>query len=163
MKTVLIIGQAPPLKEYKVPFGGTRLYKWFAEVGINEKTVLQSFDFDALVNKFPGKNSKGHNIPSESEIQKHVPLLIEKIYNCETSVIVPVGKLAIQYVLNQEELELSEYIGKKFYSYPFGKKGEKIVIIPLPHPSGLSTWQFNSHNKQLLLKALELIKEFINL
>ncbi len=154
----LIVGQAPPEKKYKLPFGKTRLYKWFKQIGLSEEYIIQNFEFEALVNKFPGKSSNGHKIPNSIDIQKHLPKILKKLKNNKIKVMIPVGKLAIQYTLDDHNIELKDIIGKKVFSKAFGKSDDIITIIPLPHPSGLSTWVYDDNNGKLLALALELIK-----
>lgn len=157
-KCALILGQAPPEKKYKLPFGKTRLYKWFKEIGFDENYIIQNFGFEALVDEFPGKSTKGHKIPKNNDIQKHLPKILEKLKQDRIQVIIPVGRLAIQYTLNDYNIELKNTIGKKFFLKAFGISDNNLIIIPLPHPSGLSTWIYDDNNGKLLLSALKLIK-----
>lgn len=156
-KMVLIIGQAPPEKQYSVPFKGTRLYNWFGTIGLDESFISKKIEFDALVGSFPGKSTKGHLIPKENEIKLYIPSLLDKINRSNISIIIPVGKLAIEYVLNKKP-DLKADIGKSFFQPPFGIHHKSLVIIPLPHPSGASSWIFDADNKILLEEALKLIK-----
>ncbi len=158
-KIGLVIGQAPPAKIYAIPFSGTRLYKWFNLVGIDQNIVINNFDFDALVSTFPGKTSGGDRPPTEEEVLRHIPILLKKIEDNKFSLIIPIGKLAIQYILNNRKIELHEAVGKKFYRRPFGRGKHNLTIIPLPHPSGLNRWSFNERNRNLLYIALDLIKK----
>lgn len=156
-KIALIIGQAPPKKNYEIPFLQTRLYKWLEEVGITMTEAQTIFEFDALVNTFPGKTNKGHRIPSEIAIAQCQPRLIKKINSNNFKIVIPVGKLAIQHTLNMES-DLNKVVGKSFYLSLFSDKTDTLLVIPLPHPSGASTWSFKRTNKKLLYSALQLIK-----
>lgn len=158
-KCGLFIGQAPPEKTYKVPYTRTRLYQWFSYIGLDVEGVQNLFGFEALVNEFPGKTSRGHRVPTFDEIQAHIPKILNQINSHSLRIVVPLGKIAIQQVLNINNVELDQVIGKSFKSYPFGKSNEIKIIIPLPHPSGLNTWVFKNNNDKLLYKALDLIKE----
>lgn len=163
-KQILIIGQAPPEKKYAVPFSGTRLYNWFERIGINKQTAVDLIEFEALVDKFPGKNNKGHAIPDTQSILEHLPLLAKKIIDNKFDLIIPVGKLAIQYVLGNRDIQLPNAIGKLFICSPFGESYQikKHKIIPLPHPSGASSWIHMENNVIAFEEALFLIKNNIN-
>lgn len=156
-KMGLIIGQAPAEKNYDLPFGRTRLFQWFTNIGITKEDALSLFDFDALVPSFPGKKNGKHVIPTEVEIKNNIPRLVQKIKSHNFFVVIPVGKLAIKYTLNIEP-DLADIIGKKFLQSPFTQNIKPVIIVPLPHPSGLSTWSFNESNKTKLNSALQIIK-----
>ena len=68
--------------------------------------------------------------------------------------IIPVGKLAISQFIEVDKLV--DVIGQSF------KKeinGRSVEIIPLPHPSGASTWHQRSPGKDLLEQALRNIEQ----
>ena len=67
--------------------------------------------------------------------------------------IVPVGRLAIEQFL--PIAPLNEIIGKKFSVDAFGQKCD---VIPLPHPSGASTWFKREPGITLLADALKLLE-----
>ena len=66
--------------------------------------------------------------------------------------MIPVGKLAIAQLIPLEKLDAIIGLQKKI-SYG----GQKIDMIPLPHPSGASPWHRMEPGKTLLKKALQLI------
>jgi uracil-DNA glycosylase len=67
--------------------------------------------------------------------------------------IIPVGKLAIAQVM--EFKLLNEVIGQQ---WPYrSERGWTADIIPLPHPSGASTWFKVEPGRTLLAQALERI------
>lgn len=158
----MFIGQAPPEKSCNIPFERTRLYSWFNKIAIDKNTILNIFDFEALVDSFPGKSSSGHKIPDTNDIMKHIPTIIEKINFNRIKLIVPIGKIAIQHVFNIEHIQLEDVIGKKLYINPFDKMDSIKTVIPLPHPSGLNTWIFQENNEELLHAALKLISNEIH-
>ena len=63
-------------------------------------------------------------------------------------IAVPVGRLAIRELLGIGRL--SETVGETF-----GHDG--VVYVPLPHPSGASTWLNVPENKGSLLRALAVL------
>jgi len=68
--------------------------------------------------------------------------------------VIPVGRLAIEQILGPAPL--TETIGRQFERMIFGHQCQ---IIPLPHPSGASTWFKREPGKSLLLKALQIIHD----
>jgi uracil-DNA glycosylase len=157
---VILVGQAPGDKEPKMgrPFAwtaGKTLFRWFEEsMGMDEAEFRASIYMAAVCRCFPGKKvTGGDRVPAPSEILNCAGWLREELRILQPTLILPVGKLAIQQFL--EPLPLTEMIGQSFV-YEFG--GRKIDVIPLPHPSGASPWHRMEPGKTLLKKALGRIK-----
>lgn len=69
---ILIIGQAPPAVEQKVPYDTTLLYDWLSEINISKEEAQELFDFEAVIDKFPGYNKKGgHKKPSHEDMRRY--------------------------------------------------------------------------------------------
>jgi uracil-DNA glycosylase len=155
---VLLVGQAPGDKEPVMgrPFAwtaGKNLFKWFGRLGVDEATFRARVYMAAVCRCFPGKNPKGGDrVPSEEEIEKCAPWLERELELLAPRLIVPVGRLAIERFL--PAAPLAEQIGK-VHAYAHGKR--RIDVIPLPHPSGASTWYHVEPGKTLTSRALELI------
>jgi uracil-DNA glycosylase len=151
---VLLVGQAPGDKEPVLgrPFAwtaGKNLFKWFAGLGVDEPTFRARVYMAAVCRCFPGKNPKGGDrVPDEREIENCAPWLAREIELLQPELIIPVGKLAIARFL--DEAPLSEIIGRKFVV-----RGAD--VIPLPHPSGASTWYHVEPGKTLTARALDRI------
>jgi len=64
--------------------------------------------------------------------------------------VVPVGRLAIDDWLGREAL--SDVIGQRF-------EVDGRVVVPLPHPSGASSWTTLPAHRELIARAVELILE----
>ena len=67
--------------------------------------------------------------------------------------VIPVGKLAIAQLIDVNKLK--DVVGAKHRVTFHGRETE---VIPLPHPSGASTWHRTEPGKSLLAKALRLIR-----
>jgi uracil-DNA glycosylase len=159
MKSFAFVGQAMPKPPYPdQPFGRTKLYLWFESIGISEEYITNYFHFSALVSYFPGSKNGSHIVPSEKDILAELPLLKTFLDKTKPDVIVPIGKLAIGECLQQKIKSLEDIIGNKYFVDAFGLLGIPKTIIPLPHPSGASTWFYQDKNKKLLHKALLLLK-----
>ncbi len=156
---VLLVGQAPGEKEIEVhrPFAwtaGKTLFKWFARIGLDEPQFRQRIYMSAVCRCFPGKKPRGGDrVPDADEIERCRQWLDGEIDILEPSLIVPVGKLAIGRFL--EFKTLREVIGRQ---HQIERNGTTIDLIPLPHPSGASTWHVTEPGKTLLHDALALIE-----
>lgn len=166
MASVLLIGQAPGPHEADrgKPFAytaGQTLFKWLFEVsGLSEDELREKIYFAAVARCFPGKNPKGggDREPSPEEIKNCRKFLIAEINVLKPKLVIAVGKLAITEVLGPEIFKksspLTDVIGKQFFvSY----HGHPVLVVPLPHPSGISTWHKKTPGKELLGDALKLV------
>ncbi len=158
LSRMLLIGQAPGDKEPALgrPFAwtaGKQLFKWFGGLGLDEAQFRQHVYMAAVCRCFPGKNPKGGDrVPSPHEVANCRPWLDREIEMLRPELIVPVGRLAIEQFLPPRPLV--EQIG---ILHQVVKGGFEVDLIPLPHPSGASTWPRTEPGKTLTLAALKLI------
>ncbi|MCZ6673209.1 MAG: uracil-DNA glycosylase family protein [Verrucomicrobia bacterium] len=158
---VLLVGQAPGVKEpvLQRPFAwtaGKTLFRWFREAtGVEEQEFRQLVYMAAVCRCYPGKNPKGGDrVPDAMEIENCEGWLKDEIQLLKPGLVIPVGKLAIQQFLSFGKL--TEIIGDTFKIEKFGVSFD---LIPLPHPSGASTWHRMEPGKTLSLKALAKIRK----
>ncbi|MEZ4236897.1 MAG: uracil-DNA glycosylase family protein [Myxococcota bacterium] len=134
---VFLVGQAPGPREasHGRPFAwtaGRQLFRWFATLGVDEETFRSRVYMAAVCRCFPGKaSSGGDRVPSRDEIAACSAWMRAELDLLEPTLIVPVGRLAIETILGP--LPLLEAVGR-----PFQRDGRD--VIALPHPSGVSTW-----------------------
>lgn len=153
--SILLVGQAPGHKEIEIhrPFAwtaGKTLFKWFAGIGLDEEQFRQRVYMAAVCRCFPGKNPKGGDrVPDRTEIANCRPWLEQEIELLQPALILPVGKLAISQFVPVNKL--NEIIGQQLRLEILGRKTD---LIPLPHPSGASTWHRMEPGKTLLQEAL---------
>jgi uracil-DNA glycosylase len=149
---ILLVGQAPGSTEVttRLPFtgpAGRRLMGWFERAGLSRAEVYLS----ALCRCFPGKAKGGGDLaPSRTMISNCRPHLSRELELLRPKVVVPVGGLAIKELLGVTRL--SEAVGETI-----GRSG--LIFVPLPHPSGASTWLNAPENKERLARALAALKE----
>lgn len=149
---LLLVGQAPGSTEVttRLPFtgpAGKRLMGWFERVGLSREEVYLS----ALCRCFPGKaKGSGDLAPSRAMIRNCRPHLLRELELLRPEVVVPVGGLAIKELLGMTRL--SEAVGETITR-------DGLVYVPLPHPSGASTWLNAPENKERLAQALAALKE----
>lgn len=158
---VILVGQAPGIKEplLQRPFAwtaGKTLFGWFEEhTGLDEAAFRQAVYMTAVCRCYPGKNPKGGDrVPDKSEIANCSAWLKDDFTILQPELVIAVGKLAIQQFLTFNKLV--DVVGQ---SFSLEKSGCQFDFIPLPHPSGLSTWHRAEPGLGLLRKALQLINE----
>ncbi len=156
---VLLVGQAPGNKEPVLgrPFAwtaGKTLFRWFeTATGVSEAEFRDTVYMAAVCRCFPGRNpAGGDRVPDDQEVANCSRWLEAEMELLQPKLVIPVGKLAIAQFIAFEKL--AEIIGqKKAVSY----RGYKFDLIPLPHPSGASTWHRMEPGKTLLEQGLQLI------
>ena len=159
LSKILLVGQAPGLKEVEIhrPFAwtaGKTLFGWFSKIGLDEAGFRERVYMAAVCRCFPGKNPKGGDrVPVPAEVANCAPWLAAEIEILQPSLILPVGKLAIGRFLSLDKL--TQVVGKVHH---IELQGRQTDIIPLPHPSGASTWHRMEPGKSLLKEALMLIQ-----
>lgn len=159
LSPILLIGQAPGDKEggFGKPFAwtaGKTLFKWFERIGLDEENFRKRVYMAAVCRCFPGKNPKGGDrVPSPAEIDNCAGWLQAEIDLLKPDLILPVGKLAISQLLPVKKLD--EVTGK-LHSVTF--HGHRAEAIPLPHPSGASTWHRTEPGRALLESALTILQ-----
>jgi len=156
---IMLIGQAPGDKEILIPkpfawTAGKTLFKWFSQIGLSEEEFRNLVYMSAVCRCFPGKKPKGGDrVPNKTEIKTCSRWLNKEIELLQPKLILPVGKLAISQYL--ELKKLTDVIGK---IHQIELNECQVDMIPLPHPSGASTWHITEPGKTLLQTALSLIK-----
>ena len=157
---VLLLGQAPGFKEIEVhkPFAwtaGKTMFGWFASIGLDEESFRHRVYMAAVCRCFPGKNPKGGDrVPNPEEIANCASWLEAEVKLLEPELVIPVGKLAIGRLMLVEKLK--DIVGQK---YRLDLHGVRTDVIPLPHPSGASTWHRTEPGKTLLQQALSRIRK----
>lgn len=158
MKRVIFIGQAMP-RFKRNPHDWPTLNAWLYTIGLTDDHIKENFLYSALVDYFPGSKNGSHLIPTKEEIRNERKRLKKTINDFSPEIVVSIGKLSLSYCLDEEVKLLNGYIGKSFVKKPYNLYSKEVLIIPLPHPSGASTWRHKPENKKLLLKALKLLKQ----
>lgn len=155
---ILLVGQAPGDKEPAIgrPFAwtaGKQLFKWFATLGVDEEAFRGRVYMAATCRCFPGKNPRGGDrVPSDDEVANCRPWLEREIELLRPTLLIPIGRLAIEQFLPARPLV--EQIGQ---SFQIERGRRQIDVIPLPHPSGASTWPRTEPGKSLTARALRLL------
>ena len=93
-------------------------------------------------------------MPSPQEMANCAPYLEEELRLIRPATVLAVGQLAIKLFL-PEPAPLQERVGR---SFPVSRGDLTFDVIPLPHPSGRSTWLVRPENQERLGRALELVR-----
>lgn len=156
---MMLVGQAPGPRERDVgrPFAftaGTRLFSWFARLGVAEEEFRRRVWMCAVIRCFPGRAPQGGDRPpGPEEIASCAPWLEQEIQLIRPLTVIAVGQPAIAKFL-PEPAPLQERVGQAFPA----ERGEVVFdVIPLPHPSGRSTWLVRPENQARLDRALALL------
>ncbi|MDQ6689382.1 MAG: uracil-DNA glycosylase [Gemmatimonadota bacterium] len=161
----MLVGQAPGKVEADggKPFSGRAgktLFRWLHRAGIDEETARELIYITAVTRCYPGPHpsGRGDRVPTRQEQSSCADWLQHEIRIIRPELLIPVGRLAIERFL--PDLPLSELIGTR---YTIEHSGGRSTVIPLPHPSGASSWVHQHDNKILVEKAIGLIAEEIRL
>ena len=160
---VMLVGQAPGVREPELqrPFAwtaGKTLFRWFENsCGIDEETFRKRIYIAAVCRCFPGKakSGSGDRVPDKLEIATCASWLQREFEILQPQLILPVGKLAIAQFLPGIG-KLVDVIGQQ-HQIEFA--GVECDVIPLPHPSGASTWHRSDPGKSLTAAALGLVAQ----
>lgn len=154
---IMTIGQAPGITEKDAgrPFNagsGTRLFQWLAEAGIEETWFRQTQYMTSVTKCYPGRQNSGSGdrVPTRVEQDLCRPYLDKEIELIGPELIIPIGRLAIN-LFYSAKLALSDIVGTQ-------KEVGGHWVVPLPHPSGASRWHQIEANRELVVKAIALIR-----
>ena len=157
---VMVVGQAPGhlSVERGMPFagpGGVILDRWLQQAGFDAGALHREVYLSALTRCDPGKNPSGtgDRKPSPPELALCRPYLLRELELVRPQVILPVGGMAIAAFLGPQRLE--DMVGEAF-------ERNGVLLLPLPHPSGVSRWLNDAAHQRLLARALERLAAWRN-
>ena len=157
---IFLIGQAPGPHEARFgrPFAwqaGRTLFRWLEQAtGAPEEQVRSRVYIAAVVRCFPGKTAGGGDrVPGPAECARWRHFAEREVRILRPRLVIPVGRLAIGEVLGTAE-PLAGVVGRSFRTH---YHGVHVDVIPLPHPSGASTWFKLEPGRTLLADALQLV------
>lgn len=148
---VMIVGQAPAYRTVETPpysgASGKKLQAWLEQAGFPPDSLYDRFYLTSLTKCFPGsgKNGNGDRPPSPAEISLCRPNLDGELDLVRPELIVTLGRLAATRFLGNKPL--ADLVGGSF-EHDLG------MILPLPHPSGVSRWLNVEENQARVERAL---------
>lgn len=158
---VMLVGQAPGKVEAAggVAFAGRAgktLFGWLERAGIDEPTARRTIYIAAVTRCFPGAHpsGRGDRVPNRREQERCADWLDAELRIIRPKLLIPVGRLAIERFL--PALPLVDLVGTR---RTLTHEGGESVVIPLPHPSGASSWIYEAGNRSLVDRAIGLIAD----
>jgi uracil-DNA glycosylase len=152
----MLVGQAPGQAEADGgrPFAGRAgktLFRWLARAGIDEDTARRQIYIAAVTRCYPGPHpsGRGDRVPSRSEQDACSEWLAAELALIRPRLLIPVGRLAIMRFL--PDVSLDKLIGR---AHEVTHAAGPSMVIPLPHPSGASSWIHQGGHEELLEQAL---------
>ena len=155
---IMVIGQAPGHRSvtkgrsFSGP-GGSVLQKWLEQAGFPPGYLHAHVYLSSLTRCDPGRNPRGDGDrrPSPPEVTLCRPYLEAELAILQPNIVLLVGAMAIETFLGKRKLE--ECIGT-FHTR------DGILLLPLPHPSGVSRWLLDPAHQQLLQQALAILSQW---
>src|SRR5712692_987282 len=152
---ILVIGQAPGHRSvakgrsFSGP-GGSILQKWLEQAGFPPGYLHAHTYLSSLTRCDPGRNPRGggDRRPSPQEVALCKPFLEAEIRLLQPKIVLLVGTMAIEAFFGKVRLE--EVIGTC-------EERDGMLLLPLPHPSGVSRWLNDPAHQKLHQQALELL------
>jgi uracil-DNA glycosylase len=159
---VMVVGQAPAwyAHERPLPYSGATgktLRAWLAEAGFPDDALHGRFYLTSLTKCFPGasRSGKGDRAPSAAEIALCRGHLDAEIALVRPELVIALGRLAATALVGPAPL--AELVGSVQKAE---RAGRHFLVVPLPHPSGVSRWLNEPENRERHARALRLLAEF---
>jgi uracil-DNA glycosylase len=147
-------GQAPGLvegEEHRPWRGraGQTLRRWLE---MEEDVFYDTFYCASVTRCYPGRAPSGRGDRTPSPLEQELCSFWRswELRILRPRLIVPVGGLAIQRLLGIKGL--AECIGGRY-------ELDDVTVVPLPHPSGASSWLNSPANRKLTASAAQLVRE----
>jgi uracil-DNA glycosylase len=157
----LLVGQAPGQTEAGGgrPFAGRAgrtLFRWLAQAGMDEATARDWLYIAAVTRCYPGPHpsGRGDRVPGVDERARCADWLADELRLMRPALVIPVGRLAIDRFFGA--VPLAQVVGRE---HEITHEGGRSLAIPLPHPSGASSWIHAPGNRALLDRALALLHD----
>jgi uracil-DNA glycosylase len=147
---IMVIGQAPGVAaaERPVPYSGATgktLRSWLARAGFPDDAFHDPdrFYLTSLTKCFPGKarTGAGDRAPSRREIALCAGHLETELRLVQPELILSLGRLSIEAMLpSTRGLSLAAVVGTPRPAELPLLQDHGTLVLPLPHPSGVSRW-----------------------
>jgi uracil-DNA glycosylase len=149
-----VFGQAPGIQEgqERLPWrgrAGKTLRRWF---DMDEDTFYSTFYCASVTRCYPGRapSGRGDRTPTPREQELCQFWRDWELELMRPELVIPVGGLAARRLLGVKSI--TECVGVRFERHGY-------VAIPLPHPSGASSWLNDHANRARVADAVGTIKE----
>lgn len=160
---LMLVGQAPAsaARSKGRPFSGQAgrvLFGWLARAGFDEESFRARCYFTAVTKCYPGParaagRGKGDRVPTAVERALCAPFLERELALIQPKLIITVGRVALASFLGNA-IAFTPAIGQRF-------ERDGRILLPLPHPSGVSRWINDPQNRARLDVALDALRHII--
>lgn len=144
-----------------MPFSGASgktLQAWLARAGFPEGALHRDFYLTSLTKCFPGRarnGGEGDRPPSAAEIALCARHLDREIALVQPEIILGLGRMAAERLdPTARRLPLADLVGTLRHAE---RAGHPFLLLPLPHPSGVSRWLNHPAHRARLDLALEVL------
>jgi uracil-DNA glycosylase len=149
-----LFGQAPGIVEgdERRPWrgrAGKTLRRW---LDLDEDVFYATFYCASVTRCYPGRapSGRGDRTPTTEERRLCEGWRDEELRLLAPHVVVTVGGLAAQSFLGR--IAISDCVGARYET-------AGAVVVPLPHPSGASSWLNDARNRRRVDEAVALVRE----
>lgn len=149
-----LFGQAPGVVEgvERRPWrgrAGRTLRRWLE---LEEEEFYATFYCASVTRCYPGRNSsgRGDRTPAPREQELCAFWRDWELRLLRPRLVVPVGGLSIRRLLGLSGL--ADCVGRRF-------EQDEYIAVPLPHPSGASSWLNSPDNRALVERAAAMIRD----
>lgn len=161
---VMIVGQAPGSRAHVtgIPWSGRSgeiLRGWLEGAGFPAKKWRETWYLTSLTKCFPGKatQGKGDRAPSRAEIALCNDHLEMEMALVRPEIIVTLGKMAASRIIpGANRRALADLVGTVA---DVDLAHGMTIVIPLPHPSGVSRWLNDPANRARVDAGLALLAD----
>lgn len=122
---------------------------------MSEAQARERIYIAAITRCYPGPSpsGRGDRVPTPRERALCAGWLESELSLIRPLVLIPIGRLAIDRFLGPAPLE--QLVGA---AHRVTHEGGESLAIPLPHPSGASSWVHEAGHRALLDRALSLLR-----
>ena len=153
---VMVVGQAPAASAHERPLPysgatGKTLGSWLEAAGFAPGALHARCYLTSLTKCFPGasRSGKGDRAPSAAEVALCRGHLDREVALVRPRVVLALGRLAATALLGRGTL--AELVGTVREAE---RAGHRFLVVPLPHPSGVSRWLNEAENRERVERAL---------
>ncbi len=158
---MMVVGQAPGERGHlnSVPYAGATgktLRSWLVQAGFAENDLYERFYLTSVTKCFPGSSAtgKGDRAPSPAEIHLCSDHLDAEIDLVRPEIVLALGRLSATRFVSSAPLD--QIVGTL---RSCNRAGHEFLVLPLPHPSGVSHWLNFPANQLRLRLAIELLAD----
>jgi uracil-DNA glycosylase len=156
---VVLVGQAPGRSEVSngrafSGRAGRTLFRWIERAGVSEAAFREHVYIAAVTRCFPGSHpsGRGDRVPNPSERSACGGWLDAELRLIRPALLIPVGRLALDRFFGPKPLDA--LVGRE---HAVAHEGGTSIAVPLPHPSGASSWVHAAEHRALLDRSLDLL------